>query len=52
MIKVQWINGEETVFNYVVKAVPISPELIALKDIHDQIRYYISVKGIRYVYND
>ena len=52
MVKVKWIDGKETTFNYVIKAEPVSPELIALKDMHDKICYYVSVKEMRYVSND
>ena len=52
MVRIKWIDGTETKIQYVIKADPISPELIALKDINDKIRYYVSVKEMRYVAND
>ena len=36
MIRVKWIDGKETTFHYAIKAEPISPELIVLKDINDK----------------
>lgn len=52
MVRVKWMDGTETKFQYVIKAEPISPELVVLKDMHDKIRYYVSVKEMRYVAND
>ena len=49
MVRVKWIDGTETKFQYAIKAEPISPELMVLKDINDKICCYISVKEIRYV---
>lgn len=49
MVRIKWIDGKETRFHTVVKAEPVSPELIVLKDADDKICYYVSIKEIRYV---
>ena len=52
MVKIKWVDGKETTFHYVLKAEPISPELLVLKDMHDKIRYYVPIKNVLYVAND